>query len=616
MSKRISVGLAAIGAAFVVRYAWVVSIHWINDDFIFLDHVRKLGFADLWGMNDALGNAYRPLSRNVYFWLCRAAFGTDPAGFHVVNLLIALTGLVLCFLVCRHLLDAALDAGAPGNAAAAGNADGMALLATLLFAAHPAAATPVAWTCGIQDLLVVTLSFAALLAYLQGRRILYPLCFTAALLSKETAVVVPVLLGAFDWLVRRRRLRQAVDGQLGAVAILALWMVGNRWLPWHDLGATIHSAEPGTRTLFGRLDWQTVLVATRALFLVEPFEHFEWPYGIPVTVALIALQGAALIIAAGDRWAPVRPALAVVAGLWIILGIAPLITVVSRFVYYAYLPSIGLALGLVVALSRLSAARQAVVRTAAAGVVLALLTVASGFRYPAARCDAHNIRRASGYLWTFRSDMLAAHPTLPDSASVYFWNIPVHIGFQLADGPALRTWYDNPTLSGHFLREYTGDDRHPSFFFGHDDRGHLVEIIPGEPDPQLAAPPSIYAIAHSDLGTRLAMAGRPDAAIIEWRKALQVDPTLTEALSNLALTLVERGRHREAIAILPQAIAANPAQSELKLSFGFALAAEGEVGPARDWIERFLREAPDSAYRQRALELLSYLETGRPSGDR
>ena len=58
---------------------------------------------------------------------------------------------------------------------------------------------------------------------------------------------------------------------------------------------------------------------------------------------------------------------------------------------------------------------------------------------------------------------------LPESARVYFWNIPPWIGFQVADGPALRVWYGDPTLSGHFLSAYASDPRRPAFFFGHDD---------------------------------------------------------------------------------------------------------------------------------------------------
>ena len=106
--------------------------------------------------------------------------------------------------------------------------------------------------------------------------------------------------------------------------------------------------------------------------------------------------------------------------------------------------ALGLAL-LCVALAAIVAARlergRVALRFGGTALLVAWLTAGAGFKHDAALCDAHNIRRASEHLWSFRNDMLRMHPTLPDSARCYFWNIPYYIGFQLADGPALRTWY-------------------------------------------------------------------------------------------------------------------------------------------------------------------------------
>src|SRR5687767_8263256 len=48
------------------------------DDYLFLDQVRHLSLSEALARPDPLGNFYRPLSRQVYFWFMGNVFGESP----------------------------------------------------------------------------------------------------------------------------------------------------------------------------------------------------------------------------------------------------------------------------------------------------------------------------------------------------------------------------------------------------------------------------------------------------------------------------------------------------------------------------------------------------------
>ncbi len=624
--SRFVLGLACLVLLGLFRYGWAVGISFINDDFLFLERARTATFAENWNADDAIGNVYRPLTRNVYFWLGLRLGGRDPGPYHVVNLVVLAAGLVLMALTARRLLTAAFGLD-EARASSAG------LLAALLFTLHPAAGTPAAWVCGVQDLLAVDLALAAILAHLAGRRALSVLAFTAALLSKETAAFLFILLALWDWVVERAPLRRALLRQAPAAAIFAAWLVLNPWLPWNELGRTVHSRVPGEASLLGRFDLETIFVTLRSLALIEPAVAFSWPHD-PLATAGQALAVAALLAIAfklllGSGVSPARrvqpgkpiepaarrqPGARGVLGfflfaiLWSLSAILPLVTVISHFAYYAYYPALGLALlavGLTIVVGMRPAGR--VPAAALAAAVAAALAAGDGRVHPAGLWDAHNIRRASAHLWNFRADLLKLHPALPESTRAYFWNIPYWIGFQLADGPALRVWYGNPSLSGHFLSTYTPDQQRPTLFFGHDDAMHLVEIVRGRPDPQLTTPPPIYAAAHTDLGSTLAGAGETEAAIIEWQKVLEVDPDFAAAAANLGMTLSRLGRAAEAAEVLAQAVVLEPEAADVRLDLGRAYLELGRYAEALTALEAYLALAPDAPERARIEHVIGEL---------
>ena len=138
---------------------------------------------------------YRPIF-NILLSIEWALFGSGPGGWHAMNVLVhaAVTGLV--FVVTMELTERrALSA-----------------LAAALFAVHPAHAESVAWISGVTDPLMSLFllpSFYFYVRYRKGGRTLFIVLSLAlyciALMSKETALALPVVVAAYELLYRHER---------------------------------------------------------------------------------------------------------------------------------------------------------------------------------------------------------------------------------------------------------------------------------------------------------------------------------------------------------------------------------------------------------------------------
>jgi len=156
------------------------------------------------------------------FWLDRRIWGLNPALFHLTNLaLIALSAALVVLVVRRYTRDPFL-AGAAG----------------LFFAIHPWHVENAAWIAVRGDPLYASLALLSILAYQRWREdgrgipVASLALFEAALLAKESAVIVPFVLLSFGVLVRRHRTfpREILSGIVPMVLVSAMHFL---WLrPW------------------------------------------------------------------------------------------------------------------------------------------------------------------------------------------------------------------------------------------------------------------------------------------------------------------------------------------------------------------------------------------------
>jgi len=189
--------LPLICLAGTIAYLAVPSFQFVYDDrFQILENSTLLHISSIpqyflhhvWSyIPDMPPSYYRPLF-STWLNLNYALFGPHAAGWHIAALCVHLLASVLTY----RLVSTIFGDRATG------------LLAGLLFAVHPAHVESVAWVSGITDPLTAVFVITAFLAYRKARnargwmRVLTIsaslTCFACALLTKETALLFPILL--------------------------------------------------------------------------------------------------------------------------------------------------------------------------------------------------------------------------------------------------------------------------------------------------------------------------------------------------------------------------------------------------------------------------------------
>jgi tetratricopeptide (TPR) repeat protein len=296
------------------------------------------------------GHYYRPamaLSLAVDFFL----WGPHPAPFHLTNVLlhVGVTGLVGCLTM------------------AMGASRGLALLTTLLFAIHPVHGEAVAFVSARSDLLPTLGMLASILAY---RRAVLPrprrgpwwllclACQVLALLAKETAVTLPVLLVLSDRLGLstshpsdgRIPWRRALVRSLPFWGVTAIFVAVRIGTLAHLAGPLLQGGGlwgrlPGSLEILGRYVWLS-LVPTH----MQPFYSLPRPQSfLDPGPSLGLLAGGLLVLLLAVSWR--RAPLAAFGGTWFLITVIPsldLVPVSFREMgladRYLYLPSVGISL--------------------------------------------------------------------------------------------------------------------------------------------------------------------------------------------------------------------------------------------------------------------------------
>jgi len=341
----------------------------------------------------------------------------DPFLYHLDNLLLHLGNTALVFSLVYLLFRQPLAA----------------LLAAALFGLHPLNVESVAWISERKGLLSVFFFLAALVCYvsylkqgrlfgLRNRRLVVALLlFSCALLSKGTAVTLPVVLLLFDWFTGRPLTRAALFEKLpffalsflfGILALHAQESVDAIKTTGYSLLTSFSAANLGLLTYLRRL----LLPLDQACFYPYPELKTQGSqiifYGSPLLVLLLL----ALLLLSLKR-----TRLLLFGALFFLLTVAPVIQLlpVGNAITadrYTYLPYVGLFL---------VAGRGAAVLTARRPRVRAPLVIALVLVLGA--CSVLTWRRCQVFentatLWT---DVIAKQPQNPmayNSRGEYYFN--------------------------------------------------------------------------------------------------------------------------------------------------------------------------------------------------
>lgn len=326
------------------------------------------------------GNYYRPLFMS-WLLLNRKLFGLYTPAWHAASVLLHLIATWLAFVVARQLFRDSARAG----------------FVALLFGLHPIHVETVAWISGATDTLMAVFALAAFSAWIGGERdpqherkwkLLAVVFYVASCLSKETGVLLPIVVVAHDML--RGRYERDWKGISKAIwNALPLWIAAAgyivvRVLVLHGLAASAH--EPVLH----------VLLTIPTIFWGY-MRRLVWPAKMSVFYDTSAVESAmsarfllavvALVVAGLLAWRIAkRSHLAGLALIWMMVFLAPAIMGLPAFPRgewihdrYLYLPSLGFCILLVHAISQLPSRRELFGLPAVPGAITLLLVAAMAF---------------------------------------------------------------------------------------------------------------------------------------------------------------------------------------------------------------------------------------------
>lgn len=200
----------------VVALVWLpaASTGFAGDDFLILSRLSDTGglAQPLAYFRQSFFDYYRPLTFLSYAADWRV-WGLGATGFHLTSVALHALNAALVFVLARRFTG-------PRGAA----------LAALLFGLHPAAHEAVYWVAARFDLLSTTLTLGAVLLLTRGRGAyaIGLLLFFGALLAKESAVAVLVLVPAYDAIIRKHDVR-AIARSLLPIGLVAVIYAVIRW---------------------------------------------------------------------------------------------------------------------------------------------------------------------------------------------------------------------------------------------------------------------------------------------------------------------------------------------------------------------------------------------------
>jgi len=548
-------------------YGHAFRLAFVNDDYLFLEKVRHAPLWRLWLPKDLIFDWYRPWSRETHYWILHHLAGLDESIFHGASFALALGVLLTYFLLARSLVG-------PGAAA----------VATGAVASLSLWSTPVMWVAGAQDLWMLLFGLLFLQAVVVDRAWLAYVPLSLSLVSKETAAILPAIASAFVWIVRGRPLRSSIARTSGFWAVTGLWAFLHPTLRGRLLGSVGHTIETEHRPSAAFLLLKTVLAQANLQGGFAP--EAGWMHvvlrgaiGGLILGTIVWLGGHLGTGGSASGEDSRRGGRVIVFGLvWAALGFA--ILLLPSIGWHAYYGALG-SLGLWLSVSCWLARRP---RTAMAVVLVMAFTCEGRAATPSWDWGADWYQvRAGSILARIRVRLRGLHPSLPSHSRLYFVRLPNNIGLLAGNGPAIRIWYDDPTLEGHFYSAYTprevsavtGGD----YFFRFDTMETLVEVHAG-PEPlseSLHADPA-WQHDHDVLAALFIRAGNAAGAAQEYAKLARLVPD----------------------------------RPDYALYAGAAHAVTGERAQADSFFRVAARAYGDSAVRRRAEELIRAVPRAMP----
>ena len=554
--------LSAVLAATALAYAWTLHFHFVYDDLGQIvanpfvqswQYLPQFFHGNVWMQQSPIGNYYRPLFLT---WLLvnHTLFGLHPAFWHLTTILAHLAATALVYVLVLRV----------------SNKQSIAAVAALIFGVHPGHVESVAWISGVTDALMALFLIPSFLAFLNYREkkgskwlVFSLVSYAAALLTKETAIVLPVLLVAYIIFCERDGWAEKVRTAAVLAVPYAIVTVPYFWARASALHGVAHrTVDIPLSISFYTMPSVLWIYLRHLLFPLRLSAFYDTPYVTHVSwhflllpLLLVAVVIALLLYA----WRKSRSPLIPLAAAFVFVPLMPVLDLsilpMGDFVHdrYLYLPLIGLGL-------------------------LAGMAV-----------EALNSRKLAGLsLGTTLACCAAALLTVSTIVNSLPWadDIPLYEhGIEVApinDLPRnkLATTYVARGMYQQGIDAYK-------------------YVLANDPD---------FWYANYRMGYAQYMIGHYDAAQAYLQKAAAENAT-PDILFYLGVNSTKVQRYDVAEAALREAVKRDPQHPEYVVALAMALKAEGKIEPALELFRSELAKSPnDSALRAQVDELTAKLQ--------
>jgi tetratricopeptide (TPR) repeat protein len=609
--------------------------------------VGPIGLKEIWTTSAA---RFYPLVLST-FWLEHALWGLRPVPFHLVNILMHATSAVALWRVLRSLDFKGSWLGAA------------------FWALHPVQVETVAWISEMKNTESCLFYLLTILFYIKGLKAgpasqaaagrwnfaLSLLFAAAAMASKSSTLLMPVVLGLCTWWVkgrwRWRDMARIVPFLFMAIVAIAITVqivqrYGGDEMKWaRSWPERVALAGDVFWFYLGKLAWPHPLMTFYPGWEIDPGQLTSY---LPAATLLLVL---AVLWFNHRSWS--RPYLFAFA--YYLISLLPVMGLfgVTGFRYslvedhLQYLASMGPLALAGAGLTRLTDLAISTRRWAQPAFLGALLLVFGTLTWKMTW-----VFQDETSLWTYN---LAQNPTcwlaynglgaglanqgkLDEAMKLYRTSLEIKPNYaephsNLGEALAQKGEWDaaiaeyreavtlNPNLARPFIklgealfrtgrvdeaisqyRSALGIDPYAALAYNDlglalAQKGELADAIP-QYEKAVSLDPH-FAAAHNDLGVALFRGGQVDAAIVEYQKALQIDPANAQTRDNLGLALTEAGvallragRMDEAIAQFQDALKSAPTLAQAHSDLGIALAQTGKLDAALAEFQEALRLKP------------------------
>jgi len=399
--------IALLFLLFLGLYRFIFNLYFTQDDFFHLKMSLASNFSDFinfFSFENHFGyHFYRPISTQVYNFVVVSLFGYNPFFFHLVSFFFFIANCFLVFKIMNKIIQK----------------ETFAWLAAFLYGVNASNVGSLSYIANFQEISMAFFAFLTFWFYINKNRI-FILIFIFALLSKETSLVLPFIIIAYELLLGDKKWQRVLPLFLilGIYGILKI----SAGLPKVSVYQPIFSLKKILNSFFWYFLWGLGLpemlidfVGPGLKFNPELFIRFGKEM-LVYFVGVFAFLG--LFIFGLLKLPKIDRKTIIFFFLWFFVGLIPVIFwPLHKYVYYLTLPLLGLSAAMTIVLKSFSKPLCYL------GIfLLTVLSVVTINLYQKTYWVINRAKMSQKIIEEFQKD----YPILPKGAVVYFVNDPVY----------------------------------------------------------------------------------------------------------------------------------------------------------------------------------------------